>query len=124
HQNRETLCVVQFETGRAMERADELLSVKGVNVAMIGPADLSIALGVPGQFDHPLMVSAIDRLIGKCNRYGVWPGIQTRSIAMSKTWAERGMRFIGTGAEHLLLLEKAKETVAQLRAIQAAPAVL
>ena len=115
HQNLNTLAVVQFETRTAMERADELLSVPGMNIAMVGPADLSISLGVPGQFDHPTMVSIIDALVEKCNRHGVVPGIQTRSLAMSKFWAERGMRFIGTAAEHALLLEKAKETVAALR---------
>src|ERR1017187_5008485 len=46
HQNRNTLSVVQFETTLAMERADELLSLKGVDIAMVGPADLSISLGV------------------------------------------------------------------------------
>ena len=49
--------------------------------------------------------------------HGVVPGIQTRSLAMSKFWAEHGMRFIGTAAEHALLLEKSKETVAALRAV-------
>src|SRR5205085_9402170 len=45
HQNRNTLAVVQFETRSAIERADELLSLKGIDIAMVGPADLSIALG-------------------------------------------------------------------------------
>jgi 2-dehydro-3-deoxyglucarate aldolase/4-hydroxy-2-oxoheptanedioate aldolase len=120
HQNLNTLAVVQFETRTAMERADELLSVPRMNIAMVGPADLSISLGVPGQFDHPTMVSTIDALIEKCNRHGVVPGIQTRGLAMSKFWAERGMRFIGTAAEHALLLEKAKETVAALRTVAVA----
>jgi 2-dehydro-3-deoxyglucarate aldolase/4-hydroxy-2-oxoheptanedioate aldolase len=120
HQNLNTLAVVQFETVNAMERADELLSLKGVNIAMVGPADLSISLGVPGQFDHPLLISTVDALIEKCNRHGVVPGIQTRSVAMSKMWAERGMRFVGSAAEHVLLLERAREYVAQLRAVSAA----
>ncbi len=115
HQNLNTLGVVQFESRTAMERADELLSLPGLNTAMVGPADLSISLGIPGQFDHPLLVSTVEGLIEKCNCHCVVPGIQTRSLAMSKFWAERGMRFIGTAAEHVLLLEKAKETVAQLR---------
>ncbi|HUA61580.1 MAG TPA: aldolase/citrate lyase family protein [Verrucomicrobiae bacterium] len=120
HQNRNTLSVVQFETTIAMARADELLSVPGMNIAMVGPADLSISLGIPGQFDHPLLVSTVDRLIQQCNAHGVVPGIQTRGLAMSKFWAERGMRFVGSGSEHLMLLEKARETVAQLRAVRAA----
>src|ERR1035438_5414034 len=47
HQNSNTLAVVQFETVTAMERADELLSVAGMDIAMVGPADLSISLGIP-----------------------------------------------------------------------------
>jgi 2-keto-3-deoxy-L-rhamnonate aldolase RhmA len=120
HQNRETLSVVQFETTTAMERAEDLLSVKGLDVVMVGPADLSISLGVPGQFDHPLMLKTIDKLIEQCNRHGVVPGIQTRGLAMAKLWAERGMRFVGAAAEHALLLEKARETVAALKAVKAA----
>ena len=120
HQNLNTLAVVQFETKAAMERADELLSIKGMNIAMVGPADLSIALGIPGEFEHPLLVSTVEKLIEQCKRHGVVPGIQTRSTAMAKAWVERGMRFVGAGAEHGLLLEKAKETVGQLRTAHAA----
>ncbi|HZU25997.1 MAG TPA: aldolase/citrate lyase family protein [Bryobacteraceae bacterium] len=122
HQNTQTLVVVQLETRAAVEHADEMLSLPGVDIAMVGPADLSIALGVPGQFDHPKMVETIDGLIAKCNKHGVVPGIQTRTLAMSKFWAARGMRFIGTGAEHTMLLEKAKEMVGQLKAASAAKA--
>jgi 2-dehydro-3-deoxyglucarate aldolase/4-hydroxy-2-oxoheptanedioate aldolase len=122
HQNTNTLVVVQLETRAAVEHADDMLSLPGVDIAMVGPADLSIALGVPGQFDHPRMVETIDGLIAKCNQHGVVPGIQTRTLAMSKFWAARGMRFIGTGAEHTMLLEKAKEMAAQLKAAAAAKA--
>ncbi len=120
HQNRNTLIVVQFETATAMERADELLSLRGLDIAMVGPADLSISLGIPGQFDHPLLISTVERLIEKCRQHNVVPGIQTRGVAMAKAWAERGMRFVGAGAEHGLLLEKAREAVTQLRTVGAA----
>jgi len=118
HQNANTLAVVQFETKLATERADELLSLSGLDIAMVGPADLSIALGIPGEFEHPLLVSTVKRLIEQCNENGVVPGIQTRSTAMAKAWVDRGMRFVGAGAEHGLLLEKAKETVGILRVAQ------
>jgi 2-keto-3-deoxy-L-rhamnonate aldolase RhmA len=119
HQNTNTLGVVQFESLTALERADELLSMKGLDIIMVGPADLSIALGIPGQFDNPLLISTVDKVIAKCNEHGVVPGIQVRSVAMAKFWAERGMRFVGATAEHALLLEKAKETVTQLRSVRA-----
>jgi 2-dehydro-3-deoxyglucarate aldolase/4-hydroxy-2-oxoheptanedioate aldolase len=120
HLNRNTLSVVQFETVTAMERADELLSVRGTNIAMVGPADLSISLGVPGQLEHPLLVSTVDRLIEKCVAHHVVPGIQTRTLAAARFWTERGMRFVGASAEHGLLLEKARETVAALQAVKTA----
>jgi 2-dehydro-3-deoxyglucarate aldolase/4-hydroxy-2-oxoheptanedioate aldolase len=87
-----------------------------MDIALVGPADLSISLGVPGQMEHPLLISTVERLIEKCGRHGVVPGIQTRSVAMAKAWVERGMRFVGAGTEHSLLLEKAREAVSVLRA--------
>jgi 2-dehydro-3-deoxyglucarate aldolase/4-hydroxy-2-oxoheptanedioate aldolase len=115
HQNRETLAVMQIETVTAVERREELLSLAGLDVMMIGPADLSISLGIPGQFDNPSLVETVDKVIETCNKHGVVPGIQTRGVAMAKFWAERGMRFIGVAAEHVFLLEKCREAIAALR---------
>jgi 2-dehydro-3-deoxyglucarate aldolase/4-hydroxy-2-oxoheptanedioate aldolase len=120
HQNRNILGVAQIETTTAIERADELLSVKGLDIVMVGPADLSISLGIPGQMEHPLLVSTVERLVAQCVAHGVVPGIQTRDARMAKDWAARGMRFVGAGADHALLLEKARETVALLRGAERA----
>ena len=60
HQNANTMVVLQIETKLAVERREELLSVPGIDAVMIGPADLSISLGVPGEFDHPKMIETID----------------------------------------------------------------
>lgn len=119
HLNATTMTVVQFETRTAIERADELLSVPGFEVAMVGPADLSVSLGVPGQFDSPVLVDAVLAFIEKCVKHGIVPGIQTRTVAMARQWAERGMRFVGAGGEHSLLLAAAREAVAELHKSQA-----
>lgn len=114
HQNTNTTVVVQFETRVALERADELLSIPGVDVAMIGPSDLSISLGVPGQSEHPSLVDAVTKFIAHCREHGVVPGIHCRNAGQAKFWADRGMRFVGAGGEHGLLLEKAREVVSGL----------
>lgn len=119
HLNASTLVVVQFETRLAMERSEELLTVPGIDVAMVGPSDLSISLGVPGDSDHPVLIDSISRFIEACNRRSVVPGIQCRTAAQARRWAERGMRFVGAGGELALLLEKAKQTVAELRSVRA-----
>jgi 2-dehydro-3-deoxyglucarate aldolase/4-hydroxy-2-oxoheptanedioate aldolase len=111
---------MQIETVTAVERREELLSLPGLDVMMIGPADLSISLGIPGQFDNPLLIETVDKVIETCNRVGVVPGIQTRGTAMAKFWADRGMRFVGVAAEHVFLLEKCRESLATLRPAKAA----
>ena len=116
HLNAQTMVVVQFETKTAIERADELLSVPGIDVALVGPADLSVSLGMPGEFDNPAFVEIVMRLAAKCAARGVAPGIQCRSQAHAKLWTQRGFRFVGAASEQALLMEKARETVAELRA--------
>jgi 2-dehydro-3-deoxyglucarate aldolase/4-hydroxy-2-oxoheptanedioate aldolase len=113
--DRNTMSVVQFETAAALERAEQLLAIEGVDVAMIGPSDLSIALGVPGDVSHPSLVRAVERFIGQCQRHGVAPGIHCRDLAQALEWARRGMRLVGAGGEHTLLLERARQVAAALR---------
>jgi 2-keto-3-deoxy-L-rhamnonate aldolase RhmA len=115
HLNTNTLVVVQFESQSAMQRCDELLSVPGIDVALVGPSDLSISLGVPGEFEHPRLIETVRHFAEVCRRYKIAAGIQVRTAALAKAWAQRGIQFLGCGSEHGLLLEKAKETVSELR---------
>jgi len=115
HINENVLVVFQIETQTALDRVDELLSVEGIDAVMIGPADLSISLGVPGQFDHPSMIAAMDRIRESCNKHGVAPGLHFRSLPLAKKWRERGMRFVSCNSEIGFLLDKATETVATLK---------
>lgn len=114
HVNRNTLVVLQIETQRAVEARDELLAVPGIDAVMIGPADLSISLGVPGDFQHPTMVEAMEKVRDSCERRGVAPGTQTRTLALARFWRERGMRFLGCSNETAMLMERAQEITAAL----------
>jgi 2-keto-3-deoxy-L-rhamnonate aldolase RhmA len=116
HINENVLVVFQIETKAALERVDELLSVPGIDAVMIGPADLSISLGVAGQFDHPSMIDAMDRIRESCDKHGVAPGLHLRSLPLVKKWRERGMRFVSCNSEIGFLLDKATETLAALKA--------
>jgi hypothetical protein len=64
HFNANVMVVLQIETKRALEMRDELLDVQGIDAVMVGPADLSISLGVPGEFQHPTMVDAMEAIMG------------------------------------------------------------
>jgi 2-dehydro-3-deoxyglucarate aldolase/4-hydroxy-2-oxoheptanedioate aldolase len=115
HMNEHVMVVLQIETVTAMNRVDELLAVPGVDAVMIGPADLSVSLGVPGQFEHPSMIAAIEKIRDACKRAGVAPGIHVRFPKLAQYWRDHGLTFLSCNSEIGFLLEKAQETVAALR---------
>jgi 2-keto-3-deoxy-L-rhamnonate aldolase RhmA len=114
HMNANTMVVLQIETQRALDARDELLSVAGIDAVMIGPADLSISLGVGGDFLHAKMVDAMEKIRDSCVAHNVTPGTQTRGIPQAKFWRERGMRFLGCSNETTMLYDRASEIVREL----------
>ncbi len=115
HVNANTMVVLQIETKKALEGREELLSVPGIDAVMIGPADLSISLGVPGEFQHPKMVEAMEAVRDSCTRRGIAPGTQTRTAALANFWKERGMLFLGCSNETGMLYERALELAKQIK---------
>ena len=103
HANEHTLVVFQIESRTALERAEELISTPGVDAVMIGPADLSISLGVAGQLEHPTLVDAVMKVIEICEKHGRFPSIQVRDPALAKTWIERGIKLVGCGQAQMIL---------------------
>src|ERR1700687_4999144 len=95
HKNANTMVGMQIETRFAVDIRDELLSVPGIDTVMVGPADLSVSLGVGGEFLHPTMVDAMERIRDSCVAHGIAPGTQTRGIPQAKFWRERGRLFLG-----------------------------
>jgi 2-keto-3-deoxy-L-rhamnonate aldolase RhmA len=114
HMNANTMVVLQIETRRALEAREELLAVGGIDAVMVGPADLSISLGVPGEFQHPKMVEAMEKVRDSCVKRGIAPGTQTRSSALAKFWKERGMLFLGCSNDTAMLYERAVELISQI----------
>ena len=116
HMNANTMVVLQIETRRAVEAREELLAVPGIDAVMIGPADLSISLGVPGEFQHPKVVEAMEAVRDTCNQRGIAPGTQTRTPQLARFWKERGMRFLGCSNEVAMMYHRAVELVKAISA--------
>ncbi len=116
HLNENTLVVVQIETITGLERIDDVLAVPGIDAVLIGPADLSVAVGVPGQFEHPAFVAAVEKIVDSCRRHRVAPGMHFRTLALAKEWRHRGVLFLSCGSDVQFLLEKATEIASALKA--------
>src|SRR5436190_23812172 len=67
--NRRTTLFCQIETAEGAENADKIAAVDGVDCLWIGHFDLSASLGVPGQFDHPKFLKAVDRTIAATKKH-------------------------------------------------------
>ncbi|MFO0868530.1 MAG: aldolase/citrate lyase family protein [Pirellulales bacterium] len=74
--NRDHLVAIQIETLGALAAADEIAAIDGVDLLFIGPADLSLALGAPGQFHCDALWEAIGRVAAACrNRGKAWGAV-------------------------------------------------
>lgn len=113
--NRETFLVVQVETAEAVERLDQILTIDGVDAALVGPTDLSVSLGVGGQMDHPTLIGAIERTLEACQRHGVVPAIHTNDTGMTAAWARRGMRMVSINSEIGLLMAAGRQAIGAIR---------
>ena len=114
--NEHTLVIIQIESKEAVENIDEMVSIPGVDVALIGPNDLSVSLGIPGEQTHPMEVEAIEKVIAACKKHGVAPGIHTGNVDQLKGWMEKGMRFITWSGDIPMLMNASQTALKALRA--------
>ena len=112
--NQQSMLVVQIETKQALEKIDEILSVSGVDVALVGPTDLSVSLGIPGKMTDPLLVSAITSTIEACVRHKVIPAIHMNDLTLASHWASKGMKMVSFNSEIGMLAQTAAGAVASI----------
>jgi 2-keto-3-deoxy-L-rhamnonate aldolase RhmA len=74
--NQSSIIIIQIESTEGVENIDELLSFEQIDGAMIGPYDLSGSLGIPGQLNHPDVVSASQKVMKACIKHGKASGTQ------------------------------------------------
>ena len=73
--NKNVVIIPMIETMEAVNNIDEILSVPGVDVALVGPLDLSISMGIPEDFLNPTYQETLDRIVDACSKARVAPGI-------------------------------------------------
>ncbi len=96
--NREICLMAQIETIQAVERADDIAQVAGLDAIFIGRGDLSASLGVPGQLTHPTVEEATQRAIAAARRHGKLVGVPG-SMTDYRLWAEQGVELYLCGGD-------------------------
>ena len=113
--NQTTFIAVQAESPQAIENLESIASTPGVDAIFVGPADLSVGMGIPGQITHPKEVEAIETVLAICQKHAVVPGIHMSKRETLKDWIRRGMRFVTYSSDVDLLARAAQENLAHLR---------
>ncbi|MGI8638206.1 MAG: aldolase/citrate lyase family protein, partial [Segetibacter sp.] len=86
---------------------DEIAAVDGIDVLFIGPADLTMALGIFGQFDHPLFLDAVSATVKAANKAGKATGILLFNPNDYNKYYDFGLRMIACGSDATFVAEGA-----------------
>jgi 4-hydroxy-2-oxoheptanedioate aldolase len=109
--NEEVVGILQVESGAAVKAADAIAAVDGVDVLFVGPTDLSHALGIPGQIDHPDYHAAIEAVAKAASSNGKAAGVLVWRPEDATRYAKLGYSFFSISSEGSLL-ERAVRTAA------------
>ncbi|MFO1349797.1 MAG: aldolase/citrate lyase family protein [Gammaproteobacteria bacterium] len=114
-ENKRTTVIALIESVKGIANADAILGVKGVDIGWLGHYDLSDSMGIPGQFDHPDFVAAVDKLVAAANKHKKPLGFMDGNLELVETMIARGFRVIGFGTDISLLQSAFRQGLARLK---------
>lgn len=115
--NERMLVICQIESPAAVAQCEQMLSLPGVDGALIGPNDLSQHMHLFAQFDHPQLHGAIESVAQAAKRAGKWSGIITADKGLLQFSRQAGMTCFSSGSELSMLSRGAKEEMEKLKAL-------
>jgi 4-hydroxy-2-oxoheptanedioate aldolase len=109
--NEETAVILQAESCEAVDNIHDIAKLKGVDAILIGPYDLSASMGMPGEINHPLVQSAIDKILSVCQDANVSVGFFGVSAEAVLPYKEKGFTLLTVGVDTTFLIKSASETL-------------
>jgi 4-hydroxy-2-oxoheptanedioate aldolase len=118
--NDATMIIVQFESAAALDKAEEIVAVDGIDMVLVGLNDLLADWGLPGQYDHPRVREVYSRTIALCRKHGKHCGVgglATRPDLVAE-FVKLGARYVSTGTDLAFLLSACTARAKQVREIK------
>lgn len=101
--NARTMVIALIETAQGIRNVDEIMAVDGIDVGHLGHADLSMSMGIAGQFDHPDFKAAVELLLDATKRHNKAAGCLAPTIEMGRAWLDQGFRMMSYQFDAMLL---------------------
>jgi 2-dehydro-3-deoxyglucarate aldolase len=116
---KESLVIVQIEHIKAIEHLEDILTVQGVDAFIVGPYDLSGSLGIPGAFDHPRFLSAVEEIRRVSKKMDLSAGFHVvlPTPELVQTKIEEGYTFIAYSVDFLFLGEMCRNGLRDIRSL-------
>ncbi|MFC7401693.1 HpcH/HpaI aldolase/citrate lyase family protein [Citricoccus sp. GCM10030269] len=103
--------VVQVESAEAVENADRIAAVDGIDGVFIGPSDLAASMGLIGQQNHADVVAAVKTVIDQVKAAGKFVGVNAFAADQARDYVRAGADFVNVAAD-VALLARATEALA------------
>ena len=114
--NAANLTVVMLETPTAIENAEAIAAVPGIDVLLIGTNDLCFEMGIPGEFTHERVAGAYERVVAACRNAGKHAGMGgIYDEAIMERYIRMGCRFNLGGADQSFMMAAAQSRSTALR---------
>jgi 2-keto-3-deoxy-L-rhamnonate aldolase RhmA len=97
--NARTLVIALIETAAGLENVEAIMATPGIDVGWVGHFDLTNALGIDGQFDHPRYKTAIKALVAACARNGKAAGFLCGDVKTGRRYLDLGFRILAYGVD-------------------------
>jgi 4-hydroxy-2-oxoheptanedioate aldolase len=116
----DTLLVLHIEALESVGKVEEILAVPGIDVAFLGPYDLSQTLGIPGQVTHARVREAMRTIVRVAKPLGVAVGCFANNPEQAQLWLSEGISYLTYSVDSVIFREACRhvrETVDQLRSL-------
>lgn len=115
--NRETFLTVQIETQEALDNAEAIAAVEGVDVLFLGPGDMSLRLGCSAAVSDPVMMEVQRKVAAAALKHGKTWGRPVGTLEDARTIIELGSLLVAFGSEFGGLHKHLAECSAQFDAL-------
>jgi 4-hydroxy-2-oxoheptanedioate aldolase len=97
--NAETFVAIQIEHIDAVREVEAIAAIPGVDVLFIGPADLGQSMGIVGQWDHPDIWQAIERVARAAREHKIAWAILPRNAEYARRCLDLGCQMLSIGLD-------------------------